>query len=78
LETVGASIASSRSMVPTTADRLAGSATNGVAYDDASAQPYSVAADCSDRLAAHSRPPLPLNHRSCWSSRKIVASAGVF
>ena len=30
----------SRSIVPTTGERMAGSATNGVAYGDASAQPY--------------------------------------
>ena len=34
-----ASIASSMSIVPTTSERFAGSATNGVANDEASAQP---------------------------------------
>ena len=33
--------------------------------------------DEHERPADHSRPPLPLNQRSCWSSRKIVERAGV-
>ncbi len=57
--------------------RSAGSATNGVANDDASAHEYIVAADWSHRPAAHSSPPLPFSH-STWSvARNTVASAGV-
>ena len=37
--TAAASTESAKSIVPTTSERLAGSATNGVAYSDASAQP---------------------------------------
>ena len=55
----------SRSMVPTTVDRIASSATNGTAYGDFSAHPYKVAADCSERATHASSPPRPSIHWSC-------------
>ena len=61
LATAAASTASSKSIVPTTCERAAGSATNGVAYVDASAQPYSRADESAVRATAQSRPPLPLH-----------------
>ena len=66
------------SIVPTTAERLAGSVTNGVAHSRDSAQPYSVAADVAlrwlaPREAAVVEHPLDLRRRACTS----VPSAGV-
>ena len=67
----------SRSIVPTTADRFAGSATNGVAHSRASAHEYSVAADVRLRSTHQSSPPLSSIQR-IWSSIRIsVATAGV-
>src|SRR5829696_1835778 len=75
-ETVGASTPS-KSTVATTWLRIAGSATNGAAKGEASAQPKMVAADLSQREAAHSSPPLLLIHSTCCAARKTVARAGV-
>ncbi|SKV21644.1 Uncharacterised protein [Mycobacteroides abscessus subsp. abscessus] len=52
-------------MVPTTCERCAGSATNGVVYDVASAQEYSREAESAVRLVAQSRPP-PASSQSIW------------
>ena len=56
--TAAASTSSLKSMVPTTCERCAGSATNGVVNDVASAQEYSRDAESAVRLVAQSRPPL--------------------
>ena len=71
------SMSSEKSIVPMTWDRLAGSATNGVAYLASSAQVYSRVEESLVRAVAQSRPPWPLIHSSCLSSRKSVARAGV-
>src|SRR3954447_3827896 len=77
LATAAASTESSKSIVPTTAERLAGSETNGVAYGDLSAQPYRIDDDSPVRETHQSRPPRLFIH-SIWSaSRNSVASAGV-
>ncbi len=47
----------SRSIVPTTSERSAGSLTNGVAYADASAHSYSRVDESVVRLTAQSSPP---------------------
>ena len=46
-------------MVPTTCERSAGSATNGVANVGLSAHEYSRCDESAVRLTAQSRPPLP-------------------
>ena len=73
-----ASTESSKSIVTTTGERSAGSATKGVATSDASAQSYSAPDDSRVRASAQARPPLPRIHCSCSSSRNSVVSAGVF
>src|SRR5881392_4378981 len=72
-----ASMDGSKSMVPTTCERSSGFSTNGEANDDASAHPYSVSADASERDAAHSSPPFEFIHSSESASRNNVISAGV-
>ena len=64
-------------MVPTTCDRSAGSATNGVAYADASAHEYSRCDESAVRLTAQSRPPLPSIQSSCSAISTSVPIAGV-
>src|SRR5690349_18888735 len=77
LAMAAASVPSVKSIVPTTLDRCAGSATYGVAKDDASAQEYSRAAESADRLVVQARPPFS-SIQSIWSAiRKSVAMAGV-
>ena len=72
-----ASIDSSKSMVTTTGERSAGSATNGVATSLASAHAYSADEDSCVRAPAHDRPPLSRIQPSCSSRSRRVASAGV-
>ena len=64
-------------MVPTTADRWSGSATNGVAQSRASAQPYRWPADVAVRSAHHARPPFASIQSTCSASSTRVAIAGV-
>ena len=52
----------SKSMVATTFERNAGSATNGRATAHRSAQPYRIPADSAVRLVAHARPPWARSH----------------
>src|SRR5688500_3335313 len=77
LLTVVASTDGSKSIVPTTGLRSSGLATNGCAYDDASAQPYSVCAERSHRDAVHSSPPFSSIHSTWFAKRNSVANAGV-
>ena len=74
---VAASVPSAKSIVPTTLDRAAGSATNGDANSAASAHRYRRAAESAQRPVVHSRPPLPSIQSSCSASRNSVAMAGV-
>ena len=75
--TAAASTASSKSIVPTTSERFAGSATNGVVYEVRSAQPYRCSEDARVRATHQSRPP-PSSIQPIWSaSRNSVATAGV-
>src|SRR4051812_33418327 len=72
-----ASTDSSKSMVPTTLDLIAGSATKGSASSLPSAQPYRACADFEHRSTHHSSPPEESIH-SIWStSSRRVAIAGV-
>jgi hypothetical protein len=72
-----ASTSSAKSIVPTTSERLAGSATNGVATGLRSAQPYSAPDDAPVRRTHQSKPPCSSIH-STWSARsRSVATAGV-
>src|SRR5690242_14757217 len=75
--TAAASTESLKSIVPTTADRFAGSATKGVAYEDFSAQPYKIDEDSLVRETHQSRPPRLFIHSTWSASRNSVASAGV-
>ena len=76
--TPAASTPSAKSIVPTTRDRLAGSATNGVVYSVASAQPYRCSEDSRVRATQNpSRPPLAFIQSSCSASSHSVATAGV-
>ena len=77
LATALASTSSAKSMVPTTCDRNAGSVTNGVVYDDASAHEYSRCDESAVRLTAQSRPPLASSQSSCSANRTSVPIAGV-
>ena len=65
------------SIVPTTSERLAGSATNGLAQSRDSAHEYRIPDDSAHRAAHHDNPPLPSIHRICSSSSTRVPSAGV-
>ena len=56
---------------------MAGSCTNGCAYDDASAQPYRREALSAVRETAQSSPPRAFSQSTCSAMRKIVASEGV-
>ena len=64
-------------MVPTTWERCAGSATNGVAYGDFSAQVYSREEESAVRSTAQSRPPWPSIHSTWSASSSRVATDGV-
>ncbi len=75
--TASASIESSKSMVPITSERWAGSATYGVVYDVRSAHPYSASDDAVVRLTIASSPPWPFIHCSCCSIRNSVPTPGV-
>jgi hypothetical protein len=75
--TAAASTVPSRSTVPTTWLRAAGSVTNGVVYGVRSAQPYSRPAESAVRPVAQDRPPRARSHSSCSTSRASVATAGV-
>src|SRR5882757_5758597 len=75
--TAVASIAPSRSMVPTTRERASGSATYGVAYSDFSAHVYSRVLESVVRATLHSRPPWLLIQSVCSAIRNSVASDGV-
>src|SRR6516225_6557204 len=66
-----------KSIVPTTGDRCAGSATNGVAYGTFSAQVYSREDESAVRPAAQSRPPSRSIHSTCSAISSRVATAGV-
>ena len=72
-----ASMESSISIVATTAERLAGSLTNGVAIGFASAQSYKMPEDSAVRAVHQSSPPLELNQSTCSAIKKMVARAGV-
>ena len=74
--TAAASTDSSKSIVTTTGERSAGSATKGVANADASAQSYSACDDSCVRASAHCSPPLPLIQSSCDSSSASVVMRG--
>ena len=68
---------SAKSIVPTTSERLAGSATKGVVYSAPSAQPYRCPEDSRVRATHPSSPP-PSSIQRIWSaSRNRVATAGV-
>jgi len=72
-----ASTWSSKSIVPTTSERLAGLLTNGTANSELSAHSYSRDEDAVVRATHHSSPPCP-SIQSIWSaSRNSVATAGV-
>src|SRR5437773_10106974 len=60
--TAAASTESAKSIVPTTCDRWAGSATNGVAYGDFSAHVYRRDDDSAVRAVVQARPPWPSLH----------------
>src|SRR3954451_20025974 len=68
---------SSRSIVPATAERCAGSATNGVAYSLDIAQSYRIVDEISHRSTHQSSPPFASIHRNCSTSSTNVARAGV-
>jgi hypothetical protein len=75
--TCAASTESSKSMVPMTCERIAGSCTNGDATGDLSAQPYSTSLDSRVRVTAQSSPPCSFIQSTCSAMRKTVVSAGV-
>src|SRR5690606_40657282 len=75
--TCAASTESAKSTVPTTCERSDGSATNGVAYSDASAHSYRREDESFVRATAQSRPPLLLSHSIWLANSSRVASAGV-
>jgi hypothetical protein len=75
--TAAASTASSKSIVPTTSERLAGSVTNGVVWALRSAQPYRCSEEARVRDTHQSRPPPSSIQRICSASRNSVATAGV-
>src|SRR5437660_9949040 len=77
LGTAAASTSSATSIVPTTWDRNAGSATNGVVYGRSSAQEYSRCEESAVRLTAHSSPPLPSIQSNCSAINARVPIAGV-
>jgi hypothetical protein len=64
-------------MVPTTAERFAGSATNGVAQSRASAHSYRWPDDAWLRFTHQSSPPDPFIQRSWSANSSRVATAGV-
>src|SRR5262245_5911433 len=64
-------------MVAFTWLRSEGFATNGAVTGLASAQPYTISAERSQRDAANSRPPRDVIHPMLASSMNKVASAGV-
>src|ERR1700745_3782273 len=74
---VGASTVSAKSIVPTTGDRWAGSATNGVAYGDFSAHVYRREDESAVRAMAQASPPWPSIHSTCSASSSRVATDGV-
>src|SRR5689334_17016044 len=65
--TVLALTLSAKSTVPTTGERLAGSATNGVAYGEDSAHAYSRDDESVVRLTHQSSPPW-VSIQSIWST----------
>ena len=74
---VAASTESSKSTVPTTSERSAGSVTNGSAYGAFSAHRYSRPEESPVRDTAQSRPPW-CRIQSSWSaSSQSVPTAGV-
>jgi len=75
--TAAASMPGSKSTVPITCERAAGSATNGVVHAVRSAQPYRRDAESAVRAVAHGRPPLPSSHSTWSASMARVATAGV-
>src|SRR5689334_8058115 len=74
---IAAASTPSKSIVATEWLRSEGLATYGVAKALASAQPYSVSADWSQRSAAHSSPPFAAIHSIVSAARKSEESAGV-
>src|SRR5699024_11460883 len=74
---MAASIDSSKSMVPTTRERDASSATYGVVSSRASAHLYSVDEDWVVRLTMPSSPPLLFIHLTWSASMSKDATAGV-
>src|SRR5712692_3222736 len=77
LATAVASTSSTKSMVPLTRLRSDGFSTNGVAKALASAQPYRISADRSQRPVVKSSPPLASIHAMEFESRSSDPSAGV-
>ena len=75
--TAAASTGSAKSIVPTTCERCAGSATNGVANGDFSAQAYSRDDESAVRAVVQSSPPWASIQSTCSASRNRVATAGV-
>src|SRR6516225_1357938 len=75
--TADASTASAKSIVPTTCERWAGSATNGVAYGDFSAHVYRRDDESAVRAVVQARPPWASIHATCSASSSKVATDGV-
>src|SRR5665811_1607299 len=73
VQTAAASMEASRSIVPTTWLRAAGSVTKGVAQSRASAQPYRCAEDSAVRAVAQARPPCASIQSTCSASITRVA-----
>src|SRR5262245_31823389 len=75
--TLAASTVSAKSIVPTTWDLWAGSATNGAAYGTFSAQVYRREDESAVGATAQSRPPAAIIQATCSASSSNVATDGV-